>query len=84
MPKVSVERTIGTTKKAVLNGLLGYNAEKMEKQKYKRLAISLRERNKIVGGVVGEVLWARSGQRCCSSSCSGWNRNFAGRTSVRS
>src|SRR6266853_5702419 len=55
MPSVSVERTIGTTKKAVLDGLLGYNAEKMGKQKYKRLAISLRERNKIVGGVVGEV-----------------------------
>ena len=55
MPKISVERTIGQTKKAVLGGLIGYNTEKMGKQKYKRLAISLREGNKIVGGIVGEV-----------------------------
>jgi GNAT superfamily N-acetyltransferase len=55
MPSISVERTILGTKKAVLGGLIGYNTEKMGKQKYKRLAISLRERNKIVGGIVGEV-----------------------------
>src|SRR5882724_13136219 len=55
MPSISVERTIGQTKKAVLGGLLGYNAEKMGKQKYKRLAISLRDGDKIVGGIVGEV-----------------------------
>ncbi len=55
MPSISVERTIGQTKKAVLGGLIGYNTEKMGKQKYKRLAISLREGNKIVGGIVGEV-----------------------------
>src|SRR5215475_12610383 len=56
MPSVSVERTVGTTKKAVLGGLIGYNAEKLGKQRYKRLAVSLRERNKVVGGIVGE-LW---------------------------
>ena len=55
MPSISVERTIGKTKKAVLDGLVRYNNEKMGKQKYKRLAISLRERNAIVGGIVGEV-----------------------------
>ena len=55
MPKVSVERTIGQAKKAVLGGLIGYNTEKMGRQKYKRLAISLRERGKVVGGIVGEV-----------------------------
>src|SRR5262245_32408187 len=55
MPKVSVERTIGQAKKAVLGGLIGYNTEKMGKQKYKRFAVSLRERGKIVGGIVGEV-----------------------------
>ena len=57
MPKIAVERTIGKTKKAVLGGLIGYNTEKKGKQKYKRLAISLREGEKIVGGIVGEV-WA--------------------------
>jgi GNAT superfamily N-acetyltransferase len=55
MPKIAVERTIGETKKAVLGGLIGYNTEKMGKQKYKRFAVSLRERNKVVGGIVGEV-----------------------------
>ena len=55
MPAIAVERTIGITKRAVLGGLAGYNNEKMGRQKYKRLAVSLRERNKIVGGVVGEV-----------------------------
>jgi len=55
MPSISVERTIGQTKKAVLDGLVGYNTEKMGKQRYKRLAVSLRDRGKIVGGIVGEV-----------------------------
>ena len=55
MPKVSVERTVGKTKKAVLDGLIRYNTEKMGKQKYKRLAISLRDGNAITGGIVGEV-----------------------------
>ena len=55
MPSITVERTIGKTKKAVLGGLIGYNTEKMGKQKYKRLAISLREGETIVGGIVGEV-----------------------------
>jgi GNAT superfamily N-acetyltransferase len=55
MPSISVERTIGKTKKAVLDGLVRYNNEKMGKQKYKRFAVSLREKNAIVGGIVGEV-----------------------------
>ena len=55
MPKIAVERTIGQTKKAVLGGLIGYNTEKMGKQKYKRVAVSLTERGKVVGGIVGEV-----------------------------
>ena len=55
MPKISVERTIGKTKKAVLDGLIGYNTEKMGKQKYRRFAISLRDKKTVVGGIVGEV-----------------------------
>ena len=55
MPSISVERTIGKTKKAVLDGLIRYNNEKMGRQKHKRLAVSLREGSKIVGGIVGEV-----------------------------
>ena len=55
MANISVERTIGKAKKAVLDGLYGYNTEKAGKQKYKRFAVTLRERGRIVGGIVGEV-----------------------------
>ena len=55
MVAITVERTIGETKRAVLGGLIRYNNEKMGKQKYRRFAISLRDRKKIVGGIVGEV-----------------------------
>jgi GNAT superfamily N-acetyltransferase len=55
MPAISVERTIGRTRRAVLDGLLRYNAEKMGKQKYRRFAVSLRDDGEIVGGIVGEV-----------------------------
>ena len=55
MPAISVERTIGETKRAVLGGLIRYNDQKMGKQKYRRFAISLRDKGAIVGGIVGEV-----------------------------
>ncbi len=55
MPAISVERTIGKTRRAVLGGLIRYNDEKMGRQKYRRLAISLRDDDAIVGGIVGEV-----------------------------
>jgi GNAT superfamily N-acetyltransferase len=55
MPSISVERTVGKTKKAVLDGLIGYNREKMGRTKHRRLAISLRDGGNIVGGIVGEV-----------------------------
>ena len=57
MPSISVERTVGKTKRAVLGGLIRYNTQRMGKQKYKRFAISLRSGDDIVGGIVGEV-WA--------------------------
>ncbi len=55
MPTIAVERTIGETKRAVIGGLIGYNETKMGKQRYRRFAVSLREKKKIVGGIVGEV-----------------------------
>ncbi|OYU87313.1 MAG: GNAT family N-acetyltransferase [Bradyrhizobiaceae bacterium PARB1] len=55
MAKVTVERTIGVTKRAVQGGLFRYNVEKMGKQKHKSFAISLRDKEEIVGGIVGEV-----------------------------
>ena len=55
MPAISVERTIAATKRAVLGGLIRYNGEKLGRQKHRQFAISLRDKAKIVGGVVGEV-----------------------------
>src|SRR4030088_671640 len=55
MPAISVEPTIGKTKRAVLGGLIRYNTEKMGRQKYRRFAVSLRDDGAIVGGIVGEV-----------------------------
>ena len=55
MPTISVERTIGETKRAVLGGLIRYNERKMGKPKYRRFALSLRDKGAIVGGIVGEV-----------------------------
>jgi GNAT superfamily N-acetyltransferase len=55
MPAISVERTVGNTKRAVLGGLVRFNAQKMGKQKYRRFALSLRDKGTIVGGIVGEV-----------------------------
>jgi GNAT superfamily N-acetyltransferase len=55
MPAIAVERTIGETKRAVFAGLIGYNEQKMGKQRYRRFAVSLRDKKKIVGGVIGEV-----------------------------
>jgi len=57
MPTITVERTIGTTKTAVLAGLGAYNDEHFGKQKFKSVAVSLKDRGKIVGGIVGH-LWA--------------------------
>ncbi|MGX1168019.1 GNAT family N-acetyltransferase [Bradyrhizobium sp. NC92] len=57
MQTITVERTIGTTKKAVLAGLGAYNDEKFGKQKVKSIAVSLKDGRKIVGGIVGQ-LWS--------------------------
>jgi GNAT superfamily N-acetyltransferase len=55
MATLTVERTIGTTKKAVLAGLAGYNHEHMGTQRLKGVAVSLKDRGKIVGGIVGQI-----------------------------
>src|ERR1700744_211224 len=55
MASISVERTAGETERAVIGGLPRSTEEKMGKQHYRRFAVSLREKKKIVGGVVGEV-----------------------------
>lgn len=55
MPAIAVERTIGKTKRAVLGGLSRYNNDKLGRQKHRSFAVSLRDEDDIVGGIVGEV-----------------------------
>jgi hypothetical protein len=57
MARVAVEKTIGTTKRAVQKGLSAYNRAKIGKQLSKDIAVSIRDDDgTIVGGVVGQ-LW---------------------------
>ena len=55
MASIALERTVGPTKRAVLNGLSAFNTERMGKQRFKQLAVSLKDRGKVVGGIVGQV-----------------------------
>jgi GNAT superfamily N-acetyltransferase len=57
MPTITVERSIGTTKKAVLAGLGAYNDEHFGKQKVRSIAVSLKDRGKIVGHLWATVLF---------------------------
>ena len=56
MAKISVERTIGEAKRAVLAGLNRFNVEYLPKQAHRSLAIAMRDEGAIVGGIFGE-LW---------------------------
>ena len=55
MASVTVEREYGAAKRAVLVGLRRYNASAIGKFDHKPLAIALREKREIVGGVIGET-----------------------------
>jgi N-acetylglutamate synthase-like GNAT family acetyltransferase len=55
MVEIVVERTIGKAKKAIINGLVAFNRRRMpESRRYKSFAVSVRDGEKVVGGVVGE------------------------------
>lgn len=56
-PKIVLERTVGATKRAVLKGILAYNNAAIGRRPWKEFAISVREGDRIVGGVVGTA-WA--------------------------
>jgi len=55
MAEVKVERILGPAQRAVFKGLRTSNVRVLGKFEYKRLAITLRHRGTIVGGLVGEV-----------------------------
>ncbi len=56
MARVQVERTYGATKKAIFKGLIAHNRDKVGKQPWKQVAVSIRDDQGVVrGGVCGEV-----------------------------
>jgi GNAT superfamily N-acetyltransferase len=57
MASIKVEEQLGETKRAVLKGLIGYNTQKAGRMDHVPVSISLREKGKIVGGLVGEIFF---------------------------
>src|SRR5215813_4395295 len=55
MTRVTVEREYGPAKRAVLSGLRRYNRDVFGKFDHKPLAVALREKREIVGGVIGDT-----------------------------
>ena len=72
MARLRVETVHGPARREVLKGLVAYNNSAVGKPDYHRLTITLRERNKIVGGLAAEtyfgwmfinLLWVSEEQR---------------------
>ena len=57
MASIKIEKQQGQTKRAVIKGLVAYNTQKAGKMGYAPVTISLREKGKIVGGIVGEIFF---------------------------
>jgi GNAT superfamily N-acetyltransferase len=55
MAQVKVERTLGPAKRAVFKGLLAFNKRALGKWEMKPLAVTVRHRGAIVGGLVGQT-----------------------------
>jgi GNAT superfamily N-acetyltransferase len=57
MASIKIEKQYGETKRAVIKGLVAYNTLKAGKMGYVPVSVSLREKGKIVGGIVGEIFF---------------------------
>ena len=57
MASIKVEKQLGATKRAVIKGLVAYNTLKAGNMGDVPVSISLREKGKIVGGIVGEIFF---------------------------
>jgi GNAT superfamily N-acetyltransferase len=55
MAEVKVERVLGPAQRAVFKGLLAFNAGAVGKSDFRALAVTLRHRGSIVGGLVGQT-----------------------------
>ena len=57
MPRLTVEKVFGEARREVLKQLVAYNNQAAGKANFQPLAIKVRERGKIVGGLVGQTFW---------------------------
>ena len=57
MPRLTVEKVFGEARREVLKQLVAYNNQAAGKANFQPLAITVRERGKIVGGLVGQTFW---------------------------
>jgi len=57
MPALQLERVHGPAQREIIKGLRAFNVAAAGKFDYQPLTVTLKERSKIVGGVVGETFW---------------------------
>jgi GNAT superfamily N-acetyltransferase len=57
MPAPRVEKLLGPAKRELFKALRAYNFATVGKPDYRPLAVTIRERGKIVGGLVAETYW---------------------------
>ena len=57
MASIKIEKQYGETKRAALKGLIAYNEQKAGKLGYAPVCISLREKGRIVGGIVAQIFF---------------------------
>jgi GNAT superfamily N-acetyltransferase len=57
MPAPRVERVLGPAKRELSKAMRAYNDAAAGKSDYRALAVTIRDKGKIVGGLVGETYW---------------------------
>jgi GNAT superfamily N-acetyltransferase len=57
MPALRVEKVLGPAKREILKAMGAYNKAATGASDYRQLAITVRDKGKIVGGLVAETYW---------------------------
>jgi GNAT superfamily N-acetyltransferase len=58
MPAPQVEKLLGPAKRELFKAMRAYNKAAAGKSDYRTLAVTIRDKGKIVGGLVGETYWS--------------------------
>jgi len=58
MPALRVEKVLGPAKREIFKSMGAYNKAAVGKSDYRQLAITVRDKGKIVGGLVAETYWS--------------------------